>query len=169
MTVEEEIYVCDPVKVAVRLFHGSEDNRLLWGWYCRTLGREQFRDILYQKYCENKVDGALRNPAAAFQVTLKRALIRANGGVQKAITLAAKAKAAQQAPVASAAPQRTSAAPAAPQTKSAAMMVDPFDAVVKSFTRCSAPRSEEQRQRDWERNKELQLRQLAEWQSQQPS
>ena len=140
MTVEEQIAVCDPVKVAVRLFNGTERNRLLWGWYCRTMGRDRFREYVYQKYCENKEAGMPRNPAAAFQAMLNRAL-----------------------------PKRQSAAPAAPQAKSAAMMVDPFDAVVKSFSRCSAPRSEEQRQRDWERNKELQLRQLAEWQSQQPS
>ena len=140
MTVEEQIAVCDPVKVAVRLFNGTERNRLLWGWYCRTMGRDRFREYVYQKYCENKEAGMPRNPAAAFQAMLNRAL-----------------------------PKRQSAAPAAPQTKSAAMMADPFQAVVKSFSRCSAPRSEEQRQRDWERNKEIQLRQLAEWQSQQPS
>ena len=150
MTVEEQIAVCDPVKVAVRLFNGTERNRLLWGWYCRTMGRDRFREYVYQKYCENKEAGMPRNPAAAFQAMLNRALPKRQSA-------------------APAAPQRTSAAPAAPQAKSAAMMADPFQAVVKSFSRCSAPRSEEQRQRDWERNKEIQLRQLAEWQSQQPS
>lgn len=74
MDIGEAIFVCDPVKIAVMIFHGNDDNRRLWGWYCREMGRERFREILYQKWRENEIDGMPRNPPAAFQATLCAAL-----------------------------------------------------------------------------------------------
>ena len=60
MNIEEQIWTGDPVLVAVGLFRGTEDNRRLWGWYCRQLGREAFRQLVYQKWRENETDGASR-------------------------------------------------------------------------------------------------------------
>ena len=77
MNIEEQIWTGDPVLVAVGLFRGTEDNRRLWGWYCRQLGREAFRQLVYQKWRENETDGAPRNPAAAFQAMLCRYLPKA--------------------------------------------------------------------------------------------
>ena len=68
--IEEQIWTADPVKVAVELFRGSEDNRRLWGWYCRRLGREAFRELVYRKWRENEAEGQPRNPPAAFQAVL---------------------------------------------------------------------------------------------------
>lgn len=70
MTLEEQIWFGDPVKVAVELFHGSEDNRRLWGWYCKRMGRTLFRQALQQKASENRADGEPRSPPAAFQALL---------------------------------------------------------------------------------------------------
>ena len=60
MNIEEQIWTGDPVLVAVGLFRGTEDNRRLWGWYCRQLGRAAFRQLVYQKWRENETDGAPR-------------------------------------------------------------------------------------------------------------
>ena len=74
MQIEQAIWTGDPVVAAVRLFNGSLDNRRLWGWYCHRLGKERFRELVYQKWRENEADGMPRNPAAAFQALLKKAL-----------------------------------------------------------------------------------------------
>ncbi len=72
--IEQAIMVGDPVKIAVQLFGGNENDRRLWGWYCGHIGRDIFRDLVFQKWRENEVEGHLRNPAAAFQKLLKLAL-----------------------------------------------------------------------------------------------
>ena len=78
MQVEEMIWTTDPVKAAVKLFGGTDDNRRLWGRYCKRLGRDRFRELLFQKFRENKVDGEPRNPPAAFQAMLCKVLPKYN-------------------------------------------------------------------------------------------
>ena len=131
ITVEEQIFACDPVKVAVQLFHGTERNRHLWGWYCRTMGRDRFRDYVYQKYCENKEAGMPRNPAAAFQAMLSRAL-----------------------------PKRQTAAVAV-EPKASAAVANPVATIAKSFSAGAPTRTAEERQQAWERKAEMLRRQLA--------
>lgn len=130
MTIEDEIFACDPVKTAVRLFNGSEDNRRLWGWYCREMGRERFRELLHQKWRENQADGELRNPPAAFQVLLKRAFI--------------KSKTAAIAEV----------------SKASAAVANPVATIAKSFSTGTPTRTAEERQQAWERKAEMLRRQL---------
>ena len=82
MSIEEAIWVCDPVKVALQLFGNTEDNRRLWGWYCKRLGRDEFRGVVYQKWRENEVDGMPRNSAATFQKLLKQTYLQQFGNTK---------------------------------------------------------------------------------------
>ena len=77
--IEQAIMTGDPVKAAVQLFGGNESDRCLWGWYCGHMGRDVFRELVYQKWRENEVEGQPRNPAAAFQKLLKLALPKTHG------------------------------------------------------------------------------------------
>jgi len=52
---------------------------LIFRWHLRRVGEEAFREIVYEQWRENQIDGAPRNVAAAFTVKLFRA---AEGGAQ---------------------------------------------------------------------------------------
>ena len=75
----------DPVSVAVAVFGGDRDDRRLWRWYLYRIGEDEFRQLAFTQWRENRSDGMPQNPPACFQRKLTATLnaqsaIRTNGG-----------------------------------------------------------------------------------------
>lgn len=66
--------VLDPVSVAVAVFGGNHDDRRLWRWYLYRIGEDEFRQLAFTQWRENRSDGMPQNPPACFQRKLTDAL-----------------------------------------------------------------------------------------------
>ena len=64
----------DPVTVAVAVFGGNHDDRRLWRWYLYRIGEDEFRQLAFTQWRENRSDGMPQNPPACFQSKLTATL-----------------------------------------------------------------------------------------------
>jgi hypothetical protein len=46
----------DPVTVAVAVFGGNHDDRRLWRWYLYRIGEDEFRQLAFTQWRENRSD-----------------------------------------------------------------------------------------------------------------